>query len=293
LFVNSTEDENRERVDPEVLAYEPDLTDERLYDFLGRYVRRVLSDDFIRRALKNQPQISFIDIIGSSDIAYVIAIIKNNGAVWEQDVRMKNMGAQAMGSKEQKKQPLFTKGEGRKREKGESLWNKEGINFFSDAEQTWKEIYNNEEQMKVVYNTWEKWIATKGKGIKIGDGSRKNFHYVMGTWYAKTTEASTIDSEDEEEEDSGYASDRGRTRASLGWTKGTLRVKNVVGETEGGDGTDSEIKESDGKRKAIPVPLLFPSKAVGGRNDNSSPARNTRKRTAAESPLKDKRSKRK
>jgi hypothetical protein len=63
--------------------------------------------------------------------------------------------------------------------------------------------------MKVVYNKWEKWIATKGKGIKIGDGSRKNFHYVMGTWYANTAVVTTNDSEDKEEGDSGYGLDRG------------------------------------------------------------------------------------
>ncbi len=39
-------------------------------------------------------------------------------------------GAKAMGSRDKKKQPLFTKGEGQKQLKGESLWNKEGIKNF-------------------------------------------------------------------------------------------------------------------------------------------------------------------
>ena len=38
------------------------------------------------------------------------------------------------------------------------------------AEAKWREIYNDEEQMKVIYNKWEVWIDTKGKEIKIGVG---------------------------------------------------------------------------------------------------------------------------
>ena len=135
------------------------------------------------------PQISFIDIIGPSDIAYVISIIKNSGEVWDQDVKMKEKGARAMGSGERKKKLLFTKGEGAKRRKGESLWNIEGRRYFAGAEATWREIYNNEEQMKVIYNKWEKWIDTKGKGIKIGDGSQKTFMYLMGMWCVTAVEA--------------------------------------------------------------------------------------------------------
>jgi hypothetical protein len=37
--------------------------------------------------------------------------------------------------------------------------------------------------MIVLYNGWEDWIMTKGKEFKVGDGSKKTFHYVMGSWY--------------------------------------------------------------------------------------------------------------
>ena len=46
-----------------------------------------------------------------SDIAYVIAIVKNSGEMWDQNVRMKEMGQRAWGSKEKKLRPLFTQGE--------------------------------------------------------------------------------------------------------------------------------------------------------------------------------------
>ncbi len=75
MFINATEDPNRNKVDPDVLANAPDITKDRVYDFLGRYVRWVHSNEFIRRGLKVNPKASYVDIIGPSDIVHVIAII--------------------------------------------------------------------------------------------------------------------------------------------------------------------------------------------------------------------------
>jgi hypothetical protein len=88
MFVRSA-DKNRDSLVPDILATAPDLEDNGLYDFFGRYVQRVHSNDFIWKALMRLPQTSFLDIIGPSDIVYVISIIKNSGEVWDQDVKMK------------------------------------------------------------------------------------------------------------------------------------------------------------------------------------------------------------
>jgi hypothetical protein len=42
-----------------------------------------------------------------------------------------------------------------KRVKGESLRNIDRRKYFANAEAKWREIYNNEDQMKVIYNKWE------------------------------------------------------------------------------------------------------------------------------------------
>ena len=42
------------------------------------------SDVFIRKALKDNPGTSFIDIIGPNDIAYKIAVFKNGKNMWDQ-----------------------------------------------------------------------------------------------------------------------------------------------------------------------------------------------------------------
>ncbi len=34
----------------------------------------------------------------------------------------------------------------------------------------------------MLYNGWERWITTTGADIKIGDGSKKKFQTVMGSW---------------------------------------------------------------------------------------------------------------
>ena len=81
----------------------------------------------------------------------------------------------------------------------------EGRKYFARAEAKWREIYNCQERMKVIYNKWEVWIDTKGKEIKIGDGSKKTFKSVMGTWYIPTV-ATEHNSDGEEERDSGYGS---------------------------------------------------------------------------------------
>ena len=60
-------------------------------------------------------------------------------------------------SPEKKLSPLFSKGEGRKRESGISMWNKEGLAFYYTVEKNWKEIYNDKEQFSVLINGWETW----------------------------------------------------------------------------------------------------------------------------------------
>ncbi len=152
MILYQTGDRNRTKIITDELAEHPDISGDEFYEFLARYVQRVHSDDFIWKVLRMHPKASFVDILMPSDIAYVISIIKNSKEMWDQDVRMKEMGKGAMATQEKKARPLFTQGEGRKQEKGETLWNKDGMQFFCKAEKTWKEIYNSKEKIKVIYN---------------------------------------------------------------------------------------------------------------------------------------------
>ena len=134
-----TDDQNRDNIDPDKLgkfdvlqAGEDEL--DGLFDFFARYVRKVHSDDFIRKGLKLSRGASYIDVIGPNDIAYVIAVFKNSKDMWDQDIRMRESGRDAMGNPEKKMKPHFTSGGGQKGVPGKSLWNKEGMKYFRDAE---------------------------------------------------------------------------------------------------------------------------------------------------------------
>ncbi len=93
------------------------------------------SDEFIRKFLCYALGRSYLDVIGPGDIAYIISIIKNSKDMWDQDLRMQELGAQAIGSQEKKLKLLFTSGSGQKRTQGKSLWNLEGINIFIERKQ--------------------------------------------------------------------------------------------------------------------------------------------------------------
>ena len=56
-----------------------------LFDFLARYVRKLHSDRHIKTTLSSNPGMSFLDMIGASDIAYAICVLKNNYAFWSYD----------------------------------------------------------------------------------------------------------------------------------------------------------------------------------------------------------------
>ncbi len=76
---------------------------------------------------------SFLDIIGPSDIVYIVSIIKNSKGMWDQDIRMRELGEEAKENPEKKLKPLFTSGSGQKRTQGKSLWNLEGMKYFHRA----------------------------------------------------------------------------------------------------------------------------------------------------------------
>ncbi len=79
-----------------------------------------------------------MEVVSPSDIAHVLALIKNGKGVWDQDVRM---AANPHGGGEKKMHPLFTSGKGKKRLFGKSVWTRDGLENFYTAESNWKKVY--------------------------------------------------------------------------------------------------------------------------------------------------------
>jgi hypothetical protein len=67
-----------------------------LFDFIGRYVCKTHTDDLISKKLRASPGTSYLDVIRPSDIAYVIALMKNAREIWDQDLRMSAGGEAVM-----------------------------------------------------------------------------------------------------------------------------------------------------------------------------------------------------
>ena len=205
----TTGDPNKNQIDPDVLGsmdvlQAKDADIDSMLDFIARYVRKVHTDKYIRSSMRTMPGHMFLEFIGPSNIAYLLAVFKNGQVVWDQEIQIRD------GEPAQKKlKPLFSTGDGKKREVGKSLWNNhfspshryphyyyyysigkslwnnEGRRYFDDMERKWMNNYKSKAAMMRLYKRWDDWIETKGKEIRVGDGSKKTFHSVMGTWHDK------------------------------------------------------------------------------------------------------------
>ncbi len=102
----------------------------QIFNLIARYVRKFHSDEHICKVIRLSAGRSFLNIIGPSDIAYIISIIKNSKGMWDQDIQMQELGAEAMENPEKKLKPLITSGSGQKRTQGKSLWNLEGMKYL-------------------------------------------------------------------------------------------------------------------------------------------------------------------
>ncbi len=170
----------------------------------------------------------------------------------------------------------------------ESRWNE----IFSKSGKKWKQVYDNKKDTRVLYNGWERWITITGSDIKIGDGLKKTFKTVMGTWCLDSSQTSKMGEKQDDKETrglkGGYSSDRGRSRHSLDYHSGklgeNLSAESEVEEEEEGEDFDGENERS--------LPLFVGAKAGISKTNSddalASPPKNTRKRKstipAADSP---------
>jgi hypothetical protein len=142
-------------------------------------------------------------------------------------------------SPEKKLKPLYSAGEGRKRESGISMWNKEGLAFYYTMEKNWKEIYNDKEQFSVLMNGWEVWEPkdkSKKDAVKTSWSleeeemiSEKNVPQEKGWW----------------EQEEGYYTDS-KVNTEFLWEEKTKQIiKDRMG--VGDDNTDDDSDDGEGK----------------------------------------------
>ncbi len=139
LFFLLTGDPGRETLDPallgEMVKVEPgsNLLNQ-FFNLIARYVQKVQSDERICKVIRYNAGRSFLDIIGPSDIAYIVSIIKNSKGMCDQDIQNQELGEKAKENPEKTLKPLFANGSDQKRTQGKSLWNLKGMKYFHQAE---------------------------------------------------------------------------------------------------------------------------------------------------------------
>jgi hypothetical protein len=75
-----------------------------------------------------------------------------------------------------------------------------GYKIFSLSREKWKDVNDNKKNMRVLYKGWERWITTTGADIKIGDGSKKTFQIVMGSWRKDISQTLKMGEKQDDEE---------------------------------------------------------------------------------------------
>lgn len=94
-----------------------------------------------------------MDVIGPSDVAYVISLLKNSIAVWKYDV-------ERPGGLRPK--PLYTRGERMKREFGKTAWSDDGQKFYNKALKVWKRMFSTREgsvHFGMIQAGWKEYLS--------------------------------------------------------------------------------------------------------------------------------------
>jgi hypothetical protein len=86
-------DHGRETFDPDLLEEMVKIEQgsnllDQIFNLIARYVWKVHSDEHICKVIRYSAGRSFLDIIGPSDIAYIVSKIKNSKGMWDQVIGM-------------------------------------------------------------------------------------------------------------------------------------------------------------------------------------------------------------
>lgn len=175
-------DPRRELVDPDELSkgvgyYSDNEELHTLMEFLARYVRVVHCNRFFKNKLFLNKGRSYVEILTPSDIAFAICLLKNSLEMWKHKIANDGDAGDT--------KPLFSAGEGKKREHGETMWSKEGIKYFNTAQKNWTEAYvKNSREYHILALYWKEWIEDEGTTYMIGDDKgmkKKSVHSVLRT----------------------------------------------------------------------------------------------------------------
>jgi hypothetical protein len=157
------------------------------------------------------------------------------------------------GETEAKVQQIFTKGTGKKKEQGRSLWSDEGMKYFKRTEKVRKKVYKDETMMVDLYRGFCKWLNIYGRQIIVSKNTSKSLFLVVAKWTAKDdedndnsaeTEEVEPDDESDEDKEEGYCLDTGNNTLSI-----TLAKEEKERTTRNSDGINNNNNNNNKRRR--------------------------------------------
>lgn len=150
--------------------------------------------------LRNNPGKSFLDVIGPSDVAYIIALLKNSIDVWKYerggDDTEDNDETTDQDSPKSVPKPLFTRGERVKRKFGKTAWSDEGMEYYKSALQAWKKMFDTRQAFyDVLKNGWDDWLEGEATVLNPNGWTRKDLQTLLQTIPEGAGKSNIVESE--------------------------------------------------------------------------------------------------
>ena len=220
----------------------------QIYDFFARYVRKLHSDRHIKNTLASNPGTSFLEMIGPSDMAYVICMLKNSMKVWMHDPTDGNSSTTP--------KQLYTRGESKKRQFGKSTMSAEGMKFFQEGVKNWKPAFDRKGPLYgSIKRGWDEWLQQDASAVNTDGWRKKSICDLLATKqeesFPEELEENTPDKESSFTEcEIGYDSD-GDVGTEVELIEAASAAGKRVGTARGNmgndDDDDDEGKDEDGE----------------------------------------------
>ena len=133
-----------------------------MFEFLMNYVVKLYGVARMRSSMEDNPGCRPMDMVTTSDFAYVITILENKRLVWQQQVQLARMTEEERSrfkesDEYQEEVAKFTSRKGKRYKYLSSGWTEKGKMFYGDVWRRWKNKFKNEEFCSMMGVAWEEY----------------------------------------------------------------------------------------------------------------------------------------
>ena len=114
-----------------------------------------------------------MELIGPSDVAYVICLLKNSIGVWNHDPATTEAAPP---------KPLYTRGGNLKREFGRTAWSDEGMDYYNEILKVWKKMFDRRHAYyNILSGGWDAWLQDAASNLNPNGWTRKDLGRLLAT----------------------------------------------------------------------------------------------------------------